>query len=109
MKWTLFERLRAAIDSERSATLVTRLADGVQCLFDGSHWDEISFNPDMDNSLIIGGSLPDSQELMTTTFGSLTEAAWLSDVTLGALVDLGYQVADVSPDAPGIRVSDLLA
>lgn len=78
-------------------------------LFDGSHWDELNFNPAINNDLIIGGALPDSQELMTTTFGSLTESAWLSDVTLGALVDLGYQVADVSPNAPGIRVSTLLA
>lgn len=38
MKWSLFERLRAAIGSERSASVVTRLADGAQCLFDGTHW-----------------------------------------------------------------------
>lgn len=39
MKWTVFERLRTAIDGERSAALVTRLADGVQCLFDGATWE----------------------------------------------------------------------
>lgn len=38
MKWALFEALRTAVAGAASATLVTRLADGAQALFDGSRW-----------------------------------------------------------------------
>lgn len=38
MKWTLFEQLRKAIAGESSTSLVTRLADGAQALFDGRQW-----------------------------------------------------------------------
>jgi xanthine dehydrogenase accessory factor len=39
MKWSLYERLRAATAAGASAALVTRLSDGAQALFDGSSWD----------------------------------------------------------------------
>jgi xanthine dehydrogenase accessory factor len=39
MKWTLFERLQAAIGAGASAAVVTRLGDGAQALFDGNRWE----------------------------------------------------------------------
>lgn len=38
MKWTLFDQLRKSIDGEASTSLVTRLDDGAQALFDGRQW-----------------------------------------------------------------------
>lgn len=38
MKRALYERLQAAVRSDASAALVTRIADGEQTLFDGSDW-----------------------------------------------------------------------
>jgi xanthine dehydrogenase accessory factor len=38
MKWTLFEQLRQAIAGESSTSVVTRLGDGAQALFDGRQW-----------------------------------------------------------------------
>jgi xanthine dehydrogenase accessory factor len=39
MKWALYERLKAATAAGASAAVVTRLADGAQCLFDGERWE----------------------------------------------------------------------
>jgi xanthine dehydrogenase accessory factor len=38
MKWALYEKLQAATKAGISAALVTRLADGAQCFFDGERW-----------------------------------------------------------------------
>jgi len=38
MRWALYQRLQAAA-ADASAALVTRLADGAQCLFDGQRWE----------------------------------------------------------------------
>jgi xanthine dehydrogenase accessory factor len=38
MKWALYEKLQAATSAGISAALVTRLADGAQCFFDGERW-----------------------------------------------------------------------
>jgi hypothetical protein len=58
----------------------------------GSHWSETGFH--------YGDPLPagvaDSNELMTGYIGK-GEQAYLSDVTVAALHDLGYTVADPSP------------
>jgi len=55
----------------------------------GSHWSETGFAPD--------GS-PMTNELMTNFIDSYTAPTVLSDVTVAALQDLGYHVADADPD-----------
>jgi xanthine dehydrogenase accessory factor len=39
MKWSLYERLQTLSTAGASAAVVTRLADGVQTLFDGERWE----------------------------------------------------------------------
>jgi len=82
----------------------------VPMTWDGSHWDEVNFNPTMSPAdwAALGG-LTGSNEVMTTSFGSLGEDAWLSDVTVAVLADLGYTVADPSAGAAGVRVDTLFA
>lgn len=79
-------------------------------IFDASHWDDQNFSPYLEapDLTAIGGLSP-SQELMTAVFvGGFSEPTWLSDVTVGALKDIGYTVADPST-ARGVSVDALFA
>ena len=74
-------------------------------LFDASHWDEINFSMTGAGALLTVNGLTMQQEIMTATFSSFGEVSWLSDVTVGALADLGYTVVDPSAGASGWKVA----
>ena len=56
----------------------------------GSHWSETGFMPDGQHM---------SNELMTRYVTNYSDPALLSDVSVAALHDLGYQVQDPDPNA----------
>jgi hypothetical protein len=61
-----------------------------------SHWNEQTFQPS-------GATAPLSTELMTPLFVQ-GEKTILSDTTVGALADLGYDVQDPSVGRPSLMV-----
>lgn len=81
------------------------LFDGVPVQpLDGSHWDEVNFQPLVPNDLLPNMGVTMGQEVMTAAQTTLAEPMWLSDVTVGALMDLGYTVIDPSVGTGGLRV-----
>jgi hypothetical protein len=76
------------------------LTDDGGLIASGSHWGETTFAPN---------GQPMSNELMTNTFADYSEQTYLSDVTIGALQDLGYSVSDPSATSSYFLVdSDLV-
>ena len=109
MKWTVFERLRAAIDGERSATLVTRLNDGVQCLFDGAQWDgDLALDDNQRAAarrMLIAdksGMLPESDDLFVRSYARpprliVIGAAHISQFLAPMATLAGFEVIIVDP------------
>lgn len=109
MKWSMFERLRAAIDGERSATLVTRLADGTQCLFDGMAWEgELALDDTQRAAarrMLIAdksGMLPESEGLFVRSYARpprliVIGAAHISQFLAPMAILAGFEVIIVDP------------
>lgn len=109
MKWTLFERLRGAIGGESSTTLVTRLADGAQALFDGSGWQgELALDEAQRAAALRmlvadrSGMLPESEGLFVRSYARAPRlvvigAAHISQFLAPMATIAGFEVIIVDP------------
>jgi len=109
MKWTLFERLRAAIDGEASTSLVTRLADGAQALFDGRQWQgELTLDEGQKAAALRmlvadkSGTLPESETLFVRSYARAPRmivigAAHISQFLAPMATLAGFEVIIVDP------------
>lgn len=109
MKWALFERLRTAITGEASTTLVTRLGDGTQALFDGRQWQgELDLNEAQKAAALRmlvadkSGTLPESDGLFVRSYARpprliVIGAAHISQFLAPMATLAGFEVIIVDP------------
>jgi xanthine dehydrogenase accessory factor len=110
VKWSLFERLRAAIGAGASAALVTRLADGAHALFDGERWheDDLGLTAEQRDRVVRmlvadrSGVLPESDDLFVRAYARAPRlfvigAAHISQFLAPMATLAGFDVTVIDP------------
>lgn len=109
MKWALFEQLHSAIDGAASTSLVTRLGDGAQALFDGRHWQGDLVLDEAQKAAALrmlvadkSGTLPDADGLFVRSYARpprliVIGAAHISQFLAPMATLAGFEVVIVDP------------
>jgi xanthine dehydrogenase accessory factor len=109
MKWSLYERLRAATATGKSVALVTHLGDGAQALFDGAAWQgELSLDAEGQSAvqrMLVAdrsGILPGSEDLFVRSYARaprliVVGAAHISQFLAPMATLAGFDVVVIDP------------